>query len=270
MVRRKEIPNLNDLIERYKSGVPLQRLSKESGYTRTVLARRLIEADVKIRSYSDGQRSRWRDVPNRTEAITQWLSRAWEATRGRIRSPETLNRQAQTRFKRQVGKWTDENRIASFLELAEIPILQQFPVGSYNLDIALDGFPVAVEIVHLGVTDFNRGRRISHNRPGKERLKYLLDRGWFVLYLIATRKQQIIEHLPNGCFAPTTGRTKRTINLGAVGKDLISWIQFARGNKSLAGYYWVIYGQGKMSSRLGYDFGECPLVPSSLCPNKIT
>jgi len=68
MPRRKEIPNLDHIIERYMAGVPLQRLSKETGYARTVLSRRLIEAGIEIRSCSDGQRTRWRDASNRDNA----------------------------------------------------------------------------------------------------------------------------------------------------------------------------------------------------------
>lgn len=53
MARRIELANLNDIIERYRSGIPLQRLAKEIGYSRACLARRLREANIEIRSYSD-------------------------------------------------------------------------------------------------------------------------------------------------------------------------------------------------------------------------
>jgi hypothetical protein len=249
MTRRIEIPNLDDIIKRYQSGVPLQRLSKETGYTRTVLSKRLIEAGIKIRSYSDGQRARWRDFKS-PEYIEKTLGAAWKASRGRVPSIETRHAIAKTRFHRQLFRFKGEDRIAAFLELSEFPVVQQFPVGPYNLDITLYGFSIAIEVVHLSATDFNFPRS---GPQGKERLKYLLDRGWFVLYLIATGT-----------------RENRTNSLRTIGHDLIAWVEHACCNESLRGHYWVIWGHGDPPPRAKYDFGKCSLVPRALRPAKPT
>lgn len=248
MTRRIEIPDLDNIIERYKSGVPLFRLSKETGYTRTVLHRRLKEAGVEIRSYSDGQTSRWRDLKS-PEHIQKTLGAAWAARRGNTDPDERKAARARTRFSKQMFRFRDEDRIATFLELTEFPVSQQFPVGPYNLDLALDRFSIAIEIVFATASDYNTPRE---GRPFKERLKYLLDRNWFVIQLIATGSHK-----------------NRGISLRTVGHDLIAWLELACWNKSLLGHHWVIWGHGDPPPRSKYDFGENPLVPCTLRPTKV-
>ena len=246
MSYRLEIPDLGDLIKRYRSGVPLQRISKESGYGRAVLARRFVEAGVEIRSYSDGQRSRWRHASK--EDVQRWLGKAWEASRGRVDTPAAKASRARSKFLNQSpGPWgKEEHKIATFLELAEFPVVQQRPAGPYNVDISFEGFPVAIEIVHGVSSEFNAAG------CGTVRLKKFLDRDWFVLYLIATGSHE-----------------GRSINLRVVGHDLLAWADLACRDEALRGHYWVIWGHGDPPPKAKYDFGENPIVPPTLRPNKV-
>ena len=54
-----EIPNLDDLIERYQSGTSLKKLSDESGYNRIVLLRRFTDARVPVENLVGEENRGW-------------------------------------------------------------------------------------------------------------------------------------------------------------------------------------------------------------------
>lgn len=237
--KRLVIPNLDDLLAQYAAGVSLQQIAQDSGYNRTVLTRRFRERGVEIRSYSDGQRLRWANVPNdqRRDAAARWLGRAWDAARGRRRDIDERSRGAAVRFARQRNVAAAEIPFRDLLLAAGFPIVQQRNAGPYNLDLAHNSLPVAVEINRLSVADFVKSGQ-------RERLEYLLDGGWFVLYVMGTGHA-------------------RTFDVGTIGEDVVAYLQLACRDPTVRGCYGVLWGHGQPPARARYDFGQRAPIP---CP----
>jgi very-short-patch-repair endonuclease len=252
--RKISIPNLDQLIDQYNSGISLYEIAKTSGISRPTLIRRFRERGIEIRNMSDSQLARWQDASEDT--INKTLGNAWRKRRGSTDPLEVRIARAKTKFIRQTNIHKSEQKIAAFLENMEFPVAQQFPIGPYNLDIALHESSIAIEVVHLRPENFN-----TTNGGGK-RTKYLLDSGWFVLYIIAAHSLD-----PTNTFA--CGTRKKEIHLRTIANDLILWLQHASSNPPLRGHYWMIWGDGKPRASHRYQFDNCPIVPDFLRPGTI-
>lgn len=240
MTAKIELPNLDDLVARYHSGVSVNQLSKEVGVARMTIVKAFLAAGVKVRGRSEAETVKWSVMKSDRTAVERQCAKAWQACAGRTKSDDELAKTALTVFRKQLRKFKLEDRVSIFLEAAGFRVLQQFPVGSYNIDVALDSLSIAVEVVHVGSATFN-GCEQTGNRPQHERLKYLLDRGWHVIYLIGTGNPKVVD-------------------LASIGDDLVAAIKFASQYPSARGKYRVIWGQGK-PSRAGYNFNSLPFVP---------
>ena len=216
------IPDLDEIIAEYQAGKPLYVIAKERSYDTRTLENRFKENGIELRT-------------------------AWETLKGRTIADEALAKKASTRFKRQCQINKGENEVASLLRDAGFSVTQQFPVGGYNLDIALTESLVAVEISYACASHFNK--RNSDSRPQKDRIKYLCDKGWFVIYVIATRCNE-----------------KRTINLSIIRDELLTWLERACENNSLQGRFHVIWGNGSPPPHARYDFSGCPVLLSTNVP----
>jgi very-short-patch-repair endonuclease len=88
-----------------------------------------------------------------------------------------------------IGK--EERRLTYALRRWGLPIVQQQPVGPYNVDLAC--WPVAIEVQ-------GKGWKWPHEQPRlRRRTIFLIERGWRVLYL------QL--RFPHGCRPQTGART---------------------------------------------------------------
>ena len=150
-------------------------------------------------------------------------------------------RRARACFANQSKIGRMENETAAFLRRHGFDVVQQLNVGPYNLDISLRELPVAVEVYLMRAGDFN-GRPDIRTSPQHKRLKYLLRRGWFIVFLIGT------------------GNNPLTIDLARVGDDLVTTLKRARTDKSTRGKYRVSWGHGKPPARCRYNFNGLPVV----------
>jgi very-short-patch-repair endonuclease len=124
----------------------------------------------------------------------------------------------------------------------QLGLTEQLAVGHYNLDFGCHVPPIAVEVVFETASHFNGAK----GRQGKEKLEYLSRRGWFVLFVIAVG-----------------AANKRRIDWPDITHQIVAYCNLARRNHaSVAGKHGVAWGNGKTSSRAGYDFGQVPFVPS--------
>lgn len=238
MADKIELPNIDDFIEKYRAGISMKQLADEAGVARHCLKRQFLAAGVEVRGRSEAETAKWKTMDR--AAIERQLSRAWESRRGSTDSAETKAARALTKFRKQLHIHRLEPEVASLLRAAGYSVSTQLPIGSYNLDLAIEKLSIAVEVVHIGASDFN-GRAGTKNRPQYERLKYLLDLGWHVVFLIGT------------------GNPK-TIRLAVVGDDLLAAVKFASKNPAARGKYRVIWGHGEPSSRAQYDFHGLPAI----------
>jgi len=171
---RLDIPNIDAYISRYLAGESENALSRELGVAREVLRRRLIENGVTPRSRSRGMTARWAlATPEDKSAM---LTNAHIASTGRKATVAERISQAITREKNLSNADISEHILSEFLAALEYTVTLQKAVGIYNLDIALNEFPLAVECFGGGWHSSSRHLARFH-----ERTKYLLDSGWHIL-----------------------------------------------------------------------------------------
>lgn len=240
MSKEVEIPNLDDLIARYEGGVSMKKLSDESGIERNVLTRRLRLRGVEIRGRSEAELLKWKRIKGDREAVRRQLGPAWHASRGRVVSLETQIAQAKTRFERMANTSPKEFALAAAMRDRGYRLTHQFAVGPYNIDLAHHALRVAVE-----VEDGCSSRAwLSLKR---KRLEYLLDRRWSLI--IVSRRaadptngwRRERERLPDGTFAPESGRTPRAdFDFVAIADKLVAFFDGLGGLPAPRGQYGVI------------------------------
>ena len=166
--------NRDDIITTYLAGVPEQELAKQLGVSRTPIRRLLLEAGVVIRGVSQANTLRMqRLTPQERLDLT---ANAHAAVRGKKPGTQARERQAQTCERLGVGIVPSENMLADQLRQAGFGLRQQRAIGKYNVDIAIDTPPIAVEV--FGGNWHSCGR---HAARFFERTKYLLGAGWHVV-----------------------------------------------------------------------------------------
>lgn len=104
--------------------------------------------------------------------------------------------------------------------------VQQRAVDIYNLDISMDGLPIAVE-VEIGAA-FAEGRMSF----AQKRIKHLASEGWLVIYVISGR---------------------RSLNLRRVAEKIHSFIHIASADETFFGKYGVIDCEGDILTSSRYD-----------------
>lgn len=236
------IPNLDTLIAEYQAGKPMSILAKECGLNVGTIMARFREKGIAIRSRMEGQYAYLqygRNVPG--------LCKKRGPAKGTPKHPDHIAKIAMTRYRSGSQIYNKENEIADIIRAAGFSVEQQYPVDTYNVDIALTEAMTAIEICHLVPAMFNKPHYTSGNRPQRVRIKHLCDKGWFVLYIIGTK-------LSDG---------KPTINPTIIRDELLEWLQRACQDTSLRGHYHIIWGNGETESiriRTPYDFGDCPIA----------
>lgn len=219
---------------RYYAGESVNALAKSLGVSRQAVMNSLSRSNTIMRDQSTAEAFKWARMSKRSRK--RQVAAAHDAVRGSTQTDTHKARLALSRFRNQSQVYIGEDRIAAFIELAGYATSQQFPCGPYNLDIVIEEHRIAVEVVHLSATDFNRPKTAV---PGCERLEYILRDGWFVLYLIATG----------------TG-SNRSIDLAVIGDELLATLKIASRDNAFRGKYRVIWGKGKAPPRARYDFGQ--------------
>lgn len=223
--RAKVIPT--EVIERYKAGESLFVLAKEFGIARgrsgnkpTGLTRILIEAGVSLRGRSESQRNKWAKIQ--------------DPCRRRSQVEAALTARAIRHEQEQWKVAPTELCLAGALEALGIAFSPQKAVGTYNLDIALDEFPISIEV--------ERGTAFSpcYYRSLFRRTEYLLNRGWAVLFVI-------------------TGEFP--LDVTPVTQKVVALLDDARSDKAIVGKYGVIDRHGERVSSPRYQFDTLTRIP---------
>ena len=221
-------PDLATLIEQYRSGVSMLQLSTTHGVSRAVIERVLRENDVPIR----GPRAANQIVAaNKTPEQHLACSMAGRAgVAGRPRPEHLIEQRARTNERRAKLVGPYERLLVQWLDGLEIK--PQKAAGRYNIDFAIG--PIAVEVFG--------GHRHSHGRHAQRharRTKYLLDQGWFVIFIWATSAR----------FTPVVAEYVR------------AQLDLTRRDPTLWGQYRVVWGDGQDVTALCPQFHEFPRVP---------
>jgi very-short-patch-repair endonuclease len=233
MSRVREVPNLDDLIRRYESGVSLKQISDESGLVRITLMRKFKQRGVELRGQSDAERLKWAGLREQPGAIEKQLSAAWTARRGSHDDPSVQVRRAITRMQRLTHRFRHEDDIAAILRARGFPVQQQQAVGPYNLDLALHVPRIAVEIVDAQMVAKRRD-------VFPKRVKYILDAGWGVLIVSL--------------------RTAPRLDYAAICEQIIACAKRSGRAQTLRGHYGVIGGHGQPLPRSSYNLHGWPSI----------
>ena len=148
--------------------------------------------------------------------------------------PEQLHRRAIARQKRLVQMGAGEDAALAALEEVGLKIEQQFPVGGYNLDLAIPASRIAVEV---------QGNSFDRNAPGEaaKRIKYIVDAGWRIIYVIQF------------------GRREPTWRV--IAEKIHALCKRLRRDKSKLGQYGMILGDGTPSAALSGQLVDVPRIP---------
>jgi biotin operon repressor/very-short-patch-repair endonuclease len=236
--RRVEIPNLDELADRYKSGEPLYRLASEIEASRQALRKRLKERGVDIRTESEAREFAWERI--KAEGRTQeFVKPAYQARRGQsVDHSEKVSRANAREKAAQNGNIPlghHEQSLADAISAKGLEVTQQRAVDAYNIDVAIDSTPIAVEV--LGRPLNRKARRVF-----RDRMESLFDAGWGVVYV-------------------TTYEWRTDISIPSIAEQLHSLADLSRRNKSsVAGRYWVIGSDGELITGPGTDLDDLAAI----------
>ncbi|HLE14508.1 MAG TPA: hypothetical protein VI776_07155 [Anaerolineales bacterium] len=170
----KRLPLDTDyLIQKYLAGKSEYELANELCVGRPAIHKRLMEANVKIRSHSEAgllRASKMTPIERQRQATA-----AHKAATGRIKTLEEQCMAARTR--QTICKQSPyEIAFSEMLVIRNIPTIPQFAIGPYNCDLAAE--PVAMEI-------YGGGWHWSGDHLARvpKRFRYLLDSGWHILVI---------------------------------------------------------------------------------------
>jgi hypothetical protein len=222
---RKEIPEC--VVDMYKTGMTTKGIAKElhicakriAGYLRD--KGMLMTTNEKIVAFhSQDDRLKW----------CKKASAAAKESGGR-KNPHSW---AVTRSMGDFLIGEGEVELLTELRALGLDVSHQTPVGSYNIDITLYKLNIAIE-VHRGSW---HGR--SDIRP--ERVEYLLNRGWKIIFV-------------------QTSRWGAFVDFPGIANKLVAYANVIRSDPSSPGQYGVLRRNGKPSSTLPDYFNRWSRIP---------
>lgn len=181
MTIKIKLSDLDNILARYISGEHENKLAQEFGFGRNVIRRHIINAGIKPRGISESLVIRWKNAPE-SERISM-LANAHIARRGSVVSESTKVLHAKTLQSTHVITGY-ELQLTNWLKERGISITNQKAVGIYNLDIAINRFPIAVEMFGGGWHAYG-----SHKERFFSRSKYLFDHGWSMIVVWIDRRR---------------------------------------------------------------------------------
>ena len=218
---RKNI-DVENLVKLYQSGVSEKKLADTFGINRWTVRQRLNSIGTHIRGRHEAELVKWRgmDIEHRAKRMEV----VHKAARGRIATIAEREKRALTMERLQLRIVPVETTLADWLREAGLNITQQKAVGIYNLDIAINKPPIAVEIFGGGWHNTEHHLRIFYKRT-----KYLLNLGWSVVIIWL-----------NARYFPLEIRSR---------DQIISIVDFIRANPTSGSQYQVFLGNGKPAPR---------------------
>lgn len=230
---RKDIPVESSAVLRlYESGKSLQQIAESIGVSRIVIDRRLREAGGVTRSHSQQRSVVWARLGELDRARV--TKAAHDACRGRGKTDEELSKSALTREKKGLPGSRSEKALADLLRGRGVQCVEQRAFGRYNVDIAVDGSRVAVEVFGGHFHFFG-----SHAAGFGKRDEYIRGLGWTVIYVVATKRFPVG---PNGA------------------DKIVSILEELRRSEPAVGHQYVIWGDGKPTSIRKRDFDKLSVV----------
>jgi len=228
----------------YSEGMSVLAMAKHFGVSRPAVRKRLQDLGLELRSGSEANSLRMAKLaPKQRKAL---VSKANEAARGRVRSEAELIKAAESRFQRFAAEGTFDSPYQRDLveALAErgVELVVELPVGPYNIDIAITGSSVAVELHGGGWHRYG-----THWESRKKRIEYLLSRGWALIEIWRC------DYRNAAGFWNAAGLADKLVFLSD---------GYSR-NPSAACKHWMLRGDGEFTTGLRSDGHDVPAVNST-------
>lgn len=253
-MKRIDLPNLDDVVERYLAGATSQQLADELGVSPQTILRNLKRAGVPTRPahtirtveipeeivtrYQSGDsamtlarefgihealirrelRERGIVVRPRSDYSTN-MEPAHNAARGRRHGLDERLLRSATNEREVLHASEYEVHFSGLLIERGVEHVPQRQIGPYNVDLAVAELPIAVEI--------RGGNGGSHREPRRtQRLEYILGEGWSLLEVLVRY----------GRFTPVTGGSA---------DYLVAWLDELRRNPSARCEHRVVRANGE-------------------------
>lgn len=162
---------VSQIISLYISGYSEKRIAKIFKVSRSVIRRRLLQRNIRIRSQAERIKIVWEKMSRNQRKLQ--VKSAHTTRKGMKVTWETKCKHAKTVEKNPSNFSHYEIKLKRMLAERGIQTVHQKAIGAYNCDLA--AFPVAVEIHGGGWHSTGR-----HALRFKKRIRYLLKCGWFV------------------------------------------------------------------------------------------
>jgi hypothetical protein len=233
MARKLTTAEVDNLVERYRSGERQYTIADALGITQASVSRWLQIRGATISRSEAAKRRIRRMTPDEITALT---APAHDAVRGSHFTFEPLCRRALVRERTQSSAVESERVLARWLTERGIDTTPQKAIGPYNADLAAG--PVAVEI--FGGNWHSHG---AHGQRLPHRSRYILDAGWnlYIVWVKVSRHPMLPE----------------------MADDLAAFVKRSRRNPAFRGQYRVIWGTGQLIAAGSTDDDELTLIPSS-------
>jgi very-short-patch-repair endonuclease len=219
-------PNLTDMLRRYVTGESENRLAQELQISRSTFRTRLLRNGIQPRSQSESESAKWSRMTARQRR--RQVKAAHDAIRGKpISRARAL---ANAIGRERIAKISSLEK--QLIKLLPLKIVPQKAFGPYNLDIAIEEFSIAVELFGGGWHNYGR-----HKARFEKRLKYLLDRGWSVLFIWVDKRKYPVT--------PVTA------------EQIIAFVEHCRRNPAPLGQYRMIRADGKVPPP-SFNFNKSP------------
>ena len=214
----RNLVDTDNIISEYFAGKSVKQLATDHGCSRQVIYRVFRDANITPRNRSEAMYLRMSQTsPEERKRIA---SAANKAKRGLANTPEMLHKRALA-HKRFIG--IGEAQFAMILRLHNVPVVEQEPFLSYNLDIGCGN--IAVEIHTQTASPLTSKFR--------KKLMDCLKAGKSMVYVWIDPRKFLIS---NKCY-----------------KNLVSIVQEASTNPPSRSKYWVIRGTGELYASGSFD-----------------
>lgn len=225
--------NLNEtqICEMFNNGVSVNALAKHFSVDRNVIRHRLKKNGVVLRSQSESMLVRMAQTS--IEDRKKLVAKANETVRNLPKEFHHENACKQAVSKQRTGSKIGmlESVFMNTLSNVGLNPIAQLAVGPYNIDIACGS--VAIE-VHNTTANPNSIPRLQ------ERIKYLLKRGWHVIYVKINRRAQLEQ-----------------ITLD----QIVSICEIASRNPSIRCEYWMVRCTGETVAIACLDGDNISFIP---------
>ena len=225
--------NSPEIIRRYLKGQRPNALARAFGSTRMAVLGVLKANNISLRGRSEAEALKWASGKHDRAFVERQCSAAWKSSRGRRKSLSTKLAIARTQHRRQTRVGYHEQQIRRHVH--GFAVEAQFPVGPYNVDLAIPEYGIAVEVQSSG-----HRRPTSSIRP--ERLEYILDRNWCVL----------VVYVP---------LHTKSIDAAGIGQQIVALAERVRRSPSLRGQYGMIGRNAKPVTPRRLDLPDRPRIP---------